>query len=113
MNLHGRNTARMDIECPGDTILYRCGISPNGVMSWRVTMPEEMPASVTFNSNNRQDTLMLSEHISAYVSAISSIFIVSIIELTVFPGISTDQVMLECFNENVHESIFVTINTAC
>lgn len=105
--------ARKDIECPGDIILHRCQILIGMTLTWVVTMPGEMPINATISQSTDGD-IILNEHFLAYRTALGHNFIRSELQLTIFVGISTDQVRLECFNVNTSGSLFVyvTINSA-
>ena len=108
-----RTAPRTDIECPRDIIRYECAIQTNSeimLLTWQVSLQEQIPVSV--NVTNK--ATILNDYITAALTEFTrGELIRSILEVTVFPGISTDQIVLTCSNQNVNDSIGVLVNTAC
>lgn len=108
--------ARGDIECPGDTRSYRCSVITNrdrAQITWTVTIPEEMPISVTYFNYTMDMVTILNSYITTVVTNFSSQeFIFSTLEITVRPE-TADSIRLECSNEIVDDDLLLNIDTSC
>ena len=72
-----------------------------------------MTVNATYNFENQDDEIMLTNHITSFVTGFGGTsFIRSDILLTVYAGIPTDMVMLECFSYDILESVLVLIDAA-
>ena len=111
-----RTALRSEIECPGDTISYNCSIESNSEavqLTWRVTIPEQMPVNITY-SDMTDSVTNLTSYISTSVTGFQSDqYIHSYLEITVQPNISS-QIMLECFIADLgNDTSIVFINASC
>ena len=112
-----RIVSRDDIECPGDIIPYNCSIQSNSEtvhLTWRVTIPGQTPVYITYYNATDNDT-SLNDYITTSVTGFESDrYIHSTLKITVYRGISMDQIMLECsINELGNESTtLVHVNTS-
>lgn len=109
--------SRSDIECPGDTILYSCSIQSNSEtvhLIWRVTIPEQEPVNVTYNSiSNPQSFNFLRDFITAYPNNISMMYIESTLELMIQTEVALNQTIVECIIEDINfEFVVVFVNNA-
>ena len=107
---------RKEIDCPGDIISYNCSIESNSEeiqLTWRVTIPEQMPVEITY-SNLSTSATPLTSYISTSVTGFQSEqYIHSYLEITVHLNIPTE-IMLECFMTDLgNDTEIVLINTSC
>lgn len=108
--------SRPDIDCSGAIIPYNCSIQSNTValqLTWRVTLPGQMPISITY-SNITNDRAVLTSHITTSVTRFQGDeYIDSTLKVTVYPGLPTDQILLECSTDGFGtEAINVLISTS-
>ena len=108
--------SRDKIECPQDTIPYNCSIQSNSEtvqLTWHVTIPNMTSITITyFNNTNQQDSL--TSHISTSVTGFQrDEYIHSVLEVTVYTGIPTDAIMLQCSILGLgNDSIIVNVNSS-
>lgn len=99
--------SRPDIDCPGDTIPYYCSVLSNSEavqLTWRVTFPEMMPISITYDGRSTVNTIdiLLDLNITAVLTDyIAEEIIESIITLTVLRNVSMNGTMIECSSEDL------------
>ena len=110
--------SRDDIECPEDIIPYNCSIKSNSEtvhLTWNVTLPGQMPLNITYygyleNSNS----FLLNSYITTLLTGFrNDEFIHSMLEVTVVPGIPTDQITIECSIDDLgSDAVTIFINTS-
>ncbi len=90
-----------------------CSILSNSVaiqLTWRVSIPELEPVNITY-STATSDRTNLNSYISTVLTGFGSgEFIHSTLEIIVIPDIPTDQIVVECMDDNQNDSIIVLIN---
>ncbi len=114
-----RIVSRDDIECPGDIIPYNCSILSNSEtvhLTWRVTLPAgQIPINITYYSMTALDnSTSLNSYITTSLTGFrSDEFIHSTLEVSLQPGIPTDQIILECSIDDLgNDTIIVRINSS-
>ena len=110
-----RSVSRLDINCPGDIIQYRCSvqsISEAVQLTWLVTFPGHDAIIIHYTSasdQNYTDTAIT----SALTEFRMDEFLQSDIELRVLQNISMNRTILECRSEDLaSESIVVIVNAS-
>ena len=111
--------SRSDIECPGDSISYKCIIQSNSEtihLIWRVTVPGQMPINITydssFNTTNREN--VLNHFVLSSLTLFDAENVESTIEFTVPLNVSLNQTALECFIEGLGSEIdMINVNISC
>ena len=86
------------IDCPGDTIIYTCGIVSNSEMvhlTWHITFPGHMPINITYDNSSTMDNLdmNISVNLTRYEA---DRYIESEIILTILKNITMNGTVLEC-----------------
>ena len=113
-----RNVSCLDIECPGDTIPYRCSVSSNSEMvqlRWLVAFPGQDTITVLYTSGSTQNAV---DYIGANVTSSllqyrSDEYIESVIVLTVLQNVSMNGTLLVCKSEDLtSENAGVYVNTS-
>ena len=108
--------SREDILCPLDIIPFNCSIDSNSEvihLMWRVLIPGEFQINITYSDVTDELT-----NLSSYITTVltdfkSDEYIFSTLEISVFSGIPTDKIMLECSIGNLaNDSTTVFINTS-
>ncbi len=119
MNLLERNTAKLDIDCPGDTIIYNCSIHSNSEMVhlvWNIILPDFMPLTVIYDNTsilNKIDSLDIS-FMTMVTNYNSDEYIESIIFFTVLGNITRSGTLLECSISDLDtESLTIFENISC
>ena len=119
LTLTGRNTSRDDIDCPGDTITYRCFIVSNSEtvqLTWRVTLPGMMPVNITYDNTSIPNTVgaVFGNNITTTLTNFKvDEFIESTFVFTVLRDVAINETVLECFSEDLDMStdvVFVNIS---
>ena len=119
MNLLERNTAKLDIDCPGDTIIYNCSIHSNSEMVhlvWNIILPDFMPLTVIYDNTsilNKIDSLDIS-FLTMVTNYNSGEYIESIIFFNVLGNITRSGTLLECSISDLDtESLTIFENISC
>ena len=113
-----RNVSREDIECPGDTISYRCSVQSNSEtvqLSWMVTFPGQEAITMSYIDNSYLNSVVLLDvNVSTTLTQyIMDEFIESEIVLTVLQNISMNGTLLECRSEDLaSKNLTVFVNTS-
>ncbi len=113
-----RNVSRQDIECPGDTISYRCSIQSNSEpvqLRWMVTFPGLDTIMILYtNDSDRNRVTYLDMNITTTLTQYrSDEFIQSEIVLAVLQNVSMNGKELECSSENLASEVLITyVNTS-
>ena len=108
-----RNPQRTDIECAGDVVRHVCRIqSALTRLTWRLIIPGQMTVNVTFDADNRHTTKLTKDTVAILRSFIDASLIEVEFFISIVAGMPTEQIMLECFNDNVLERFPVSINTS-
>ena len=107
-----RTVSRPDIECSGDTIPYSCSIlsnSENISLTWIVTIPEQIPLSITYDTGSRLNGVeKLSTNITTSLNTIiSEEYIESMITLTVLNAPNLNGSLLECKSADLDQEMEV------
>ena len=112
-----RNVSRDDIECPGDTIPYRCSIQSNSEtvqLTWRVTLPGQTAINITYDNTsslNTEDNLAINV-ITTLTEFTIDEYIESTIVFRVLSDVAMNQTKLDCVSEDLdEETLFVFVNT--
>ena len=112
-----RNTARVGIDCPGDTISYNCSILSNSEtihLIWTITLPGQASINITYDSTS---TLNNNDIMGANINTIlkeyrRDEYIESILTLTVLSDIVLDGSMIGCsISDLSNNSTMVYVNT--
>lgn len=98
--------ARQDLQCVGDVLRVQCRMftsNPMSQLTWRVSEREKgilsAPVSVTFDSNNYNDTIAFAHFLRANVTEYEpGNRIISVLEITLVPGIALS-FNIGCFNQ--------------
>ena len=119
MNLLERNTARLDIDCPGDTKIYNCSIHSNSEMVhlvWNIILPDFMPLTIIYDNTsilNKIDSLDIS-FLTMVTNYNSGEYIESIIFFNVLGNITRSGTLLECSISDLDtESLTIFENISC
>lgn len=113
-----RNVSRPDIECPGDTIPYKCSIQSNSeniFLRWQVSIPGQIPLTITYDSTSMPNSNeALSAHVrSTLTSFVSQSYVESVIEVEVPRGVSFNNTMVECsFSTLTTDMVTVLVDSA-
>ena len=113
-----RNISRQDIECPGDTIPYRCSINSNSEavqLMWRVTFPGQDTITIVYTNASDQNSsdFLASNVTSRLIQYRSNIGVESEIVLTVLQNVSMNGTLVECRSEDLDNDVVVVyINTS-
>ena len=114
-----RDVSRMDIECPGDMITYRCSVMSNSEtvqLTWRVTLPGQMPVSTTYDNTSNLNTVdNLGMNITTTLEEFrSDEYIESTIVLTILEDVFLiNGTEVECVTEDLaYDRTTVLINTS-
>ena len=113
-----RNVSRSDIECPGDTISYRCTVQSNSEMvqlSWMVTFPGEETITMLYTNDSEWNVVVYFDmHFTTVLTEYTiDELIVSELELTVLQNVSMNGTVLECTSEDLgSENDTVYVNTS-
>ena len=107
--------SRKDIECPNDIIPYNCSILSNSEtvhLTWHIVVPGQIPINITYTNISARNNLDV--YIASSVTAFQNDeFIHSTLEITVYPNISTDQIVLACSIDDLgNDSIVVHVNSS-
>ena len=99
-------TPRSDMECPGDTITYRCSIQSNSEelhLIWRVSTSGQMPNDIIYNdTTNFTNMSRLNGYITTSLTRfIGDEYIESTLTITVQPNAEIRRFMLQCFIERL------------
>ena len=104
MTLAERNFFRDDINCPGDTILYRCSIASNSEtvqLTWLVTLPGMVPVNITYDNTsipNTVDTTFGNNITTTLTNFTVDLYTESTIMFTVLRDVVMNGTMLECIS---------------
>ena len=102
-----------NILCPGDIIPYNCSIQSNSEtvhLTWRVTIPGEMPINITYYNITDEITNLNSFITTTITDFRSDMLIHSMLEVSVAIA---DQILLECSIDDLqNDSTTVVINTS-
>ena len=107
LTLAETNFSRGDINCPGDTISYKCSVLSNSKtieLTWRVTLPGMMPIDITYDSMsilNTVDTDLGYNITTTLTDFTVDEYIESTIVFTVLRGVAVNGTVLECISENL------------
>ena len=114
-----RIVSRSDIECPGDTIPYRCTVQSNSEMvelRWLVTFPGQDTITMFLytNDSERNVAMYMPMNLTArLIQPGDDENLASEIELTVLQNVSMNGTLLECKSEDLaSENETVYVNTA-
>ncbi len=113
-----RTVSRQDIECPGDTIVYRCSIRSNSEtvqLRWLVTFPGQITITILYTNNSDQNAVnYLPMNLTARLTQYkNNEYVESDIQLTVLRNVSMNGTVLECRSEDLaSEHEIVHINTS-
>ena len=119
MTLAERNFFRDDINCPGDTIFYRCFIASNSEtvqLTWRVTLPGMMPVNITYDNTSIPNTVntVLGNNITTTLTNFTvDLYIESTIMFTVLRDVTMNGAVLECISEDLEiytTTVFINIS---
>ena len=119
MTLAERNFFRDDINCPGDTILYRCSIASNSEtvqLTWLVTLPGMVPVNITYDNTsipNTVDTAFGNNITTTLTNYTVDLYTESTIMFTVLRDVVMNGTMLECISEDLDiytTTVFVNIS---
>ena len=111
LTLVEQNFARNDINCPGDTISYRCSVVSNSEtvqLTWRVTLPGMMPVNITYDNtsiSNTVDTVFGNNITTILTNFTVDTYIESRIVFTVLRDVILNGTMLECLSEHLDDSV--------
>ena len=117
LTLLSQNSARPDIDCPGDTISYNCSIESNTTnlhLTWNIILPDLSSESITYDNDsvvNNLDSLPLSINtlLSKYVSGQ---YIESIIFFMVIRNGTLNGTKFQCSIQDLDEMSGVLTSTA-
>ena len=113
-----KNSASILINCPGDTIIYSCGIQSNSEMihlTWHVTFPGYMPINYTFYDDMSPANYNLDMNTSINLTQYEEDeYIESEITLTVLKNVTLNGTVLECsIGPNLdRDTIIVLLNAS-
>lgn len=113
-----RNVSRLDIECPGDTIPFRCSILSNSEtiqLTWHITFPDKMPITITYDNTSIPNTVdILETNVTAILASyVKDEFVESIITLMVLNSVAMNQTEIKCSSEDLDSTaIEVYVNTS-
>lgn len=118
LSLLQRNVSRQDIDCPGDVISYNCSIvsnSENVHLTWRVTLPGDMPFNVTYDRFSTINSIGSIDNVlqTTLTRFISDTYIESMLEFVLSSNIALNQTKLECLIEELDSStVIVFVNSS-
>ena len=114
-----RNVSRSDIECPGDSISYRCSIQSNSEyieLTWKILFPDGNSVNFTYNNTSTTNQLEVLGHrtITTVLSSyIPEVYAESILTLTVLEGVDMNGTEIECSSSELNSSaVKVYFNTS-
>lgn len=114
-----RTTSRQDIECPGDTIPYRCSVqsnSENVQLEWRVTLPDNASVIMRLfiDDSEVNDTIYLPWNVTATLTQyIVDEKVESEIVFTVLRNVSINGTRVECHSEALDSEVAtINVNTS-
>ena len=113
-----RNVSRQDIECPGDTIPYRCSVQSNSEtvqLNWMVTFPGQDTIIMVLytNDSSRNAVTFLPMNLTARLTQYEvDQNVESELVLTVLQTVPMNGTILECRSEDLaSENETVYVNT--
>ena len=116
LKLAEKKSIRPDIDCQGDTISYNCSVLPNsenGILIWTLTLPEQTPISITYDSMSNLDRLnyLIMNVITMLTEYRMNEYIESILTLTISQNYFLNGSRVECgISTTTSESTQVVIN---
>ena len=107
------------VDCPGDTISYRCTImSDNDTieLTWRVTLPGMMPINIAYDNildiPDATDTDLVTGITATLTNSTDEGYIESVIMFTVFGDVELNGTELECIADELDDDYTeVLVNT--
>ena len=119
MSLLERNEISLDIDCPGDTIIYNCSILSNSEtvhLTWGINFPGLIPINLTFDGNSvPNNAVYLDFNVSVTLTEYrSDRYIESIIILTLLKNFSMNGTLVKCSIDPDLDSssVIVPVNTS-
>ncbi len=114
-----RTVSRTDIDCPGDTLPFRCSILSNSEtiqLTWHIFFPDKMlPIRFTYdNTSMLNNVAVLALNITAVLTSyVKDESAESIITLTVLKGVPMNETKIQCSSEELDNiTVAVYVNTA-
>ena len=116
-----RDTSRSDIDCPGDTLSYRCSVVSNSEtvqLTWRVTLPGMMPVNITYDNTsipNTVDTAFGNNITTTLTNFTADLYIESTNVFTVLRDVTMNGTEIACISAHLDDNsttVFVNISGA-
>ena len=119
MSLLERNETSLDIDCPGDTIVYNCSILSNSEtvhLIWSIDFPGYVPFNLTFDGHSTLNNVVhLDFNVSATLTEYTlDKYIESIVTLTLLKNFSMNGTLVKCSIDPDLDSfsVVVPVNTS-